>query len=159
MTTTDGSNLSATCTVTVTKILASSITLSQTSISGEIGDQVQLTATVLPEKAASQALTWNSSNEAVVTVDANGLATITGSGSAKITVTTTDGSNLSATCAVTGVAGIDAVFAASASGKADIYTIGGVLVKKDATADDAKSLRPGLYVIGNVKVAITKNIR
>ena len=159
VTTTDGSNLSATCTVTVTKILASSITLSQTSISGEIGDQVQLTATVLPEKAASQALTWNSSNEAVVTVDANGLATITGSGSAKITVTTTDGSNLSATCAVTGVAGIDAVFAASASGKADIYTIGGVLVKKDATADDAKSLRPGLYVIGNVKVAITKNIR
>ena len=154
-TTTDGTNLSATCALTVTKILASLITIAPTSVNAVEGSQAQLTATVLPAKAASQALTWTSSNTAVATVDANGLVSIVGVGTAIIQVTTTDGSNLSATCAVTGIAGVEAIFATK-SGKADIYTISGTLVKKNATADDAKQLPAGIYVIGNMKVAISR---
>ncbi|MGN1246613.1 MAG: Ig-like domain-containing protein [Muribaculaceae bacterium] len=154
-TTTDGTNLSATCSVTVKKILATSITLDKTSIEAVEGTQVQLTATVLPAKAASQALTWTSSNTAVATVNGSGLVSIVGAGTATITATTTDGSNLSATCAVTGIAGVEAIFATK-QGTADIYTIGGVLVKKGATADDAKQLPAGIYVIGGVKVAIKR---
>ena len=152
--TTDGSGLSATCAVTVTKILATSITLSQYTISGDIGSEHQLTATVLPAKAASQPLTWASSNTAVATVNADGLVTILAQGGATITATTTDGSNLTASCAVTGIAGIESIFATH--GRADIYTITGVLVKRNATLTDARALEPGIYVIGNAKVAITK---
>ena len=152
--TTDGSNLSATCVVTVTKRLATSITLSHTSISGEPGAEFQLTATVLPEKAASQQLTWESSNNGVATVDAGGLVRIIARGEAIISVATTDGSNLSASCSVTGISGIERIFATT--GHADIYTLTGVLVKRNATIHDVRSLQPGIYVIGNAKVAVTE---
>ena len=56
---------------------------------------------------------------------------------------------------MTGIAGVEAIFATK-SGKADIYTISGTLVKKNATADDAKQLPAGIYVIGNMKVAISR---
>ena len=77
-------------------------------------------------------------------------------GSATITVATTDGSNLKATCVVTGLSGVDAVFAGIEGTTVDVYTIGGVLVRKNATIDDVKSLDAGFYLIGNKKVAIAK---
>ena len=49
----------------------------------------------------SKELTWTSSNTAVAKVDKNGMVTACGAGSAVITATTTDGSRLKATCAVT----------------------------------------------------------
>ena len=100
-TTTDGSNLSASCQVTVVAALAESISLNKTEASIEVSRTTTLTATVLPENTTDKSVTWSSSNESVATVDANGLVTAIAVGEATITATTTDGSNLSASCLVT----------------------------------------------------------
>ena len=100
-TTTDGSNLSATCKVTVIPTLATSITLDKTEISLEATQTAELTATVLTELTTDKSVIWLSSNNAIATVDANGLVTAISVGEATITATTADGSNLSATCKVT----------------------------------------------------------
>ena len=98
--TTDGSNLSASCEVTV-KQLAVSLTLDKTAAEVTVGETLLLNATVLPDNTSNPAVTWSSSNDAVATVDANGLVTAVASGTATITATTADGSNLTASCSVT----------------------------------------------------------
>lgn len=61
----------------------------------------KLTATVTPDKTTNKNVKWASSNNKVATVDSNGYVTAKGKGTVRITATTTDGSNLSATCTVT----------------------------------------------------------
>ena len=102
-TTTDGSNKSATCSVTVdAPILVTGVSLSQTSLTFSALNATQtLTATVTPSNAANKTLTWTSSNTNVATVSSSGVVTSKGNGTATITATTTDGSNKSATCSVT----------------------------------------------------------
>ncbi len=100
-TTTDGSNLSATCQVTVTPQLATGVSLNKTSASIVVDKTLQLTATVSPSNTTNPAVTWSSSNTGIATVSSNGLVTAKAVGSATITVTTADGSNKSATCQVT----------------------------------------------------------
>ena len=100
-TTTDGTNLSATCKVTVKPTLATSITLDKTEVELEATQTTTLVATVLPELTTDKSVTWSSSNESVAIVDENGMVTAIAVGEATITATTTDGSNLSATCKVT----------------------------------------------------------
>jgi len=98
--TTDGSNLSATCTITV-KQLVNSIALNKESLSLIVGNTETLIATILPTNATDKSLTWNSSNASSATVDSQGKVTAKKAGTAIITASTTDGSNLSATCEVT----------------------------------------------------------
>ena len=62
---------------------------------------IQLTAKINPENASVTALTWTTSDEKVATVSADGKVTPVAQGTATITATTTDGTELSATCAVT----------------------------------------------------------
>ena len=100
-TTTDGTNLSATCKVTVVPTLVESITLDKTEINLEATQTAELTATVLPELATNKVVTWKSSDESAAIVDANGVVTAIALGESVITATTTDGTNLSATCKVT----------------------------------------------------------
>ena len=100
-TTADGSNLSASCKVTVVSSLAQSITLDKTEVSLEVTETAALVATVFPETTTNKSITWTSSNQAVATVDANGKVTAVAVGEAVIIATTADGSNLSATCKVT----------------------------------------------------------
>ena len=99
-TTTDGSNLSASCEITV-KQLATGITLNKTTATINNGETLQLTASVTPSNANNTAVTWTSSNTSVATVSSSGLVTAKGRGTASITATTTDGTNLSATCEIT----------------------------------------------------------
>ena len=101
--TTDGSNLSASCSVTVKQnvVLATSISLNKTSAELTEGNTMQLSATVLPSNATNKTVTWTTSNSSVATVSSNGLVTAKSSGTATITATTTDGTNLSASCEVT----------------------------------------------------------
>lgn len=61
----------------------------------------QLKATVVPYNATNPELVWSSSDETVATVSQTGFVTPVAKGQCTITVMTTDGSNLSATCAVT----------------------------------------------------------
>lgn len=91
----------ATCTVTVTKadVAVESVTLNPTTLTLEKGGTGTLTATVAPENATNNTVTWSSSNPEFATV-ANGTVTAVSAGTATITVTTADG-NHQATCTVT----------------------------------------------------------
>jgi uncharacterized protein YjdB len=100
-TTTDGTDLSASCDVTVLQVQAESIQLNVTTAGLNEGSTLQLTATVLPEECDIKTVIWASNNPSVATVDSNGLVTTHSVGTATITAITTDGSNLSTTCTVT----------------------------------------------------------
>ncbi|MBR4070883.1 MAG: leucine-rich repeat protein, partial [Bacteroidaceae bacterium] len=99
-TTTDGTNLSATCKVTVLPILADTITLDLSAVTLKVTETATLTATVLPETTTDKGVVWTSSDNEVASVE-NGVVTAHKVGTATITATTTDGSNLTATCEVT----------------------------------------------------------
>ena len=99
-TTTDGTDLSASCTVTVKPILVSSVTLDKQTAEVLRGETVTLTATVLPTDADNTTLVWTSSDETVATVQ-DGVVTTLKAGEAVIIATTTDGTDLSASCTVT----------------------------------------------------------
>ena len=83
------------------EILATSISLNQSQLSLQVGNTSQLIATVLPDSATNTSVTWLSNAPSVASVDENGLVTALAVGNATITATTTDGSNLSASCGVT----------------------------------------------------------
>lgn len=81
-------------------VAVTGVTLDKTTISLEAGQTAQLTATVQPGNADNQSVTWSSSDNNVVSVDATGKITANAKGSATITVTTADGGK-TATCTVT----------------------------------------------------------
>ena len=89
----------ATCEVTVSTPVTN-VTLDKTTLSLKRGSTDTLTATVEPEDASNKNVTWASDNEAVATVDENGVVTAVSAGTANITVTTVDGKK-TATCVVT----------------------------------------------------------
>lgn len=97
--TTDGSNISATCTVTV-KQPVTRISLSKKATM-YTGKKLTLKARVNPANASNKALTWKSSNTKIAKVASNGVVTGVKTGTVKITATAKDGSRKSATCTVT----------------------------------------------------------
>lgn len=76
------------------------VSLSKTALSLFTGESANLTATVEPGNATNKAVTWESSNTEVATVDNSGKVTAVGAGEATITVTTEDGDH-TASCKVT----------------------------------------------------------
>lgn len=80
-------------------VAVTGVELSQTEVSMGVNETVTLTPTVTPDNAGDKSVTWSSDNTDVATV-ADGVVTAVASGTANITVTTTDGSK-TATCAVT----------------------------------------------------------
>ncbi|MBQ0075380.1 MAG: Ig-like domain-containing protein, partial [Prevotella sp.] len=96
----DGSNKTATASITVNKIKAKNIYIDKSSINMYVGDEETLNATISPTDATDKNIVWSTSNANVATV-VNGIVTARGSGTATITAVTTDGTNLSATCLVT----------------------------------------------------------
>ena len=81
-------------------VSVTSVTLNKTATSIQVGGTETLTATVLPEDATNQNVTWKSDKPEIATVDANGKVTGVKAGEATITVTTEDGGK-TATCKVT----------------------------------------------------------
>lgn len=79
--------------------LATGLTLDQSLVTLNGGEQVQLHATVEPADAGS-AVNWTSSDEKVATVNTNGLVTAVGPGEAVITAATVDGTEFTAQCVV-----------------------------------------------------------
>lgn len=100
ITATSEGGLTAKCTVTVSNISVTGVTLSSTSETLSIGSTKQLNATVSPSNATNKSVTWTSSNTSVATVDTNGLVTAKAVGTTTITVKTVDGSK-TATCSIT----------------------------------------------------------
>ena len=97
-TSTDGSGVSAACTVTVTQMVTD-IVLSPSTLFLQLDEFVRLTTTVLPETAANKNVVWSSSNENVATVR-SGRIDAYGYGAAVITCTAADGSGVFAKCVV-----------------------------------------------------------
>ena len=76
------------------------VVLNRSNAQLAVGDTLSLEATIQPGNASNKAVTWSSDNEAIATVDENGMVTALANGTAVITVTTQDGS-LTDTCTVT----------------------------------------------------------
>ena len=100
--TTEDGGKTATCKVTVSdkEIKVTGVKLNKSETSLLVGGNETLTATVLPEGATNQNVTWKSDKPEIATVDANGKVTAVKVGEATITVTTEDGGK-TATCKVT----------------------------------------------------------
>ena len=82
-----------------TGVAVTSVSLSPTTASLNVGGTQQLTPTILPPNATNKSVTYSSNNTAVATVNASGLITAVANGTATITVTTVDG-NKTNTCLV-----------------------------------------------------------
>lgn len=76
------------------------VNLDQTAITLIAGNHAALSATVLPEDATNDSISWNSSNTSVASVDASGNVQALSPGTATITVRTNDGGK-TASCTVT----------------------------------------------------------
>jgi len=79
--------------------LVTSVTLSPSSIKfSELGESKQIIATVLPATASMPELEWSSTDSNVAEVDNNGNVTSAGNGECTIYATTTDGTEITASC-------------------------------------------------------------
>ena len=86
----DGSNVYATCKVTVTRGV-SGVTLNTHSAAMYPGESVALEAIVTPETADNRNVVWTSVNPAIATVSNNGLVSGVASGATTVIVRTQDG--------------------------------------------------------------------
>lgn len=142
---TDGSEVQATCSITVIEntVPATSIEVTPSNMQAVEGDVFTLTVTVLPENASNKSVTWSTSDSNISTVD-NGVVHVLKAGTADITATTADGSNLSAVCHVSVMSGIDEVLA---SGNLwDVFTPEGKMMKRKADANYIRRLDKGIYI-------------
>lgn len=89
------------CRITVEKLIISvtSVSISPTEITLEVGETAELSASVLPENATDKRVGWKSSHPAIATV-AEGKVIAVSVGTSTVTVTTMSGTK-EATCTVT----------------------------------------------------------
>ena len=95
----DGSNISKTINI-IGKYPVTSIMLNETNVNLDLGESIQLTPTV-NSNADNQELIWESSNDAIATVDQNGFVRTVAGGTVTITCSSTDGYGTKATCQIT----------------------------------------------------------
>lgn len=81
--------------------VATSISIAQASTSLKVGETRILNKTISPTGVATTAVKWTSSDASIVTVNSAGEITGKKAGTALVTATTTDGTNLTATSKVT----------------------------------------------------------
>ena len=96
--TSEDGNKKANCTVNVSKINVTGITLNNSNIDLIKGNSKTLVANIIPNNATNKNVNWISSNNSVATVN-NGVVTAIGKGQAIITVSINDG-NYKADCLV-----------------------------------------------------------
>ena len=112
---------------TIAKLIATtSITLNNTEATIIYGESLTLVATVLPENAFDNTVTWQSSDETIVQV-VNGAVMTTGIGTATITATTVNGQTAECTITVTG----NAVIQYELSSDYSFYIVTGITGKTD----------------------------
>ncbi len=112
-TSTDGTNVSGSCYVTVNEpqpTLVQSIAVSGVPASVKVGDTFTLSAAVAPDNANNKAIAWSTSDANKATVDAStGAVTVKGTGDVTITATAQDGSGVTGSCAFNAAAATVAV--------------------------------------------------
>ncbi len=132
-----------------------SISINESILELNIGEAVKLSAKCVPANASFTAVEWSSSNENVVTVDIFGNVTKIADGEAIITASTTDGSDLSATCKIVNPgAGIEDVTAPSDCGEYSVHNLQGILVLKTDDIQKIKQLPVGIYIVNGKKIFI-----
>lgn len=95
-TTTDGTNISASATLTVKQVVpVESLNLTSLGYDLNIGDKGTIKCELVPADATADLLTWSSSDESIVTVDSKGEVTGVGYGTAVITATSSNGKSAS----------------------------------------------------------------
>lgn len=109
-TTDPSSTASATCEITVGQAVKR-ILLDAPSATVAKGKTLRLAASVLPESALNQNVTWTSSNEKILTVSTSGVVTAKAVGTANVICTAADGSGVSTSCAVTVIQAVTGVSA------------------------------------------------
>lgn len=97
--TTDGTNISKTCLVTVENPVTG-VKLNKTTANVKAGKTIALKASISPSTASNKTVIWSSSNPLVATVSLSGVVTGKKAGKAKITVTTVSGKK-AAVCEIT----------------------------------------------------------
>ncbi len=126
----------------------SSLSLDTASIKLPVGESRQLVVSLNPDNATNREVVWSSDNEKIATVSQNGLVTIVADGTTTIHVKTTDGSELEATCEVSGISvssGIADI--PSGNGAIDIYNLNGTVLMSNAGIDNVRELPRGCYII------------
>ncbi|MDB4293495.1 Ig-like domain-containing protein, partial [Maribacter sp.] len=83
-----------TVTISQTAVPVTGISLAPNPLALDVGQTGQLNATVSPGSSTDQTLSWSSSNEAVATVDTNGLVSGISEGPAVISASANDGSGV-----------------------------------------------------------------
>lgn len=149
--------LTATCDVVVAPVKVSSISLNPSSAEGAKGEQIQITATVLPENATNRVIDWSSSDGSVATVDNTGLISLIKDGTAVITASATDGSGISADCAVVvkEISGIENILTDKYA-YIKVFNLQGLLIYEGLYSE--ANLSPDYYIVvcdgKNIKVKV-----
>ena len=122
---TTANGLSSSCSITVTEaeIVATNITLSQSTVSISLGDILTLSATITPNNVTNKSVVWSSSDHSIATVH-NGTVVAVGVGTATITATTSNGKTTSCVITVSGgVSGVSLNTTAVELDKGDSITL------------------------------------
>ena len=140
----------ATCVVKVEEryVPVTEIVLNYTEATIYVGETLELTATLLPENATDQTITWKSSNTKVAAVRRK-IVTGIAEGTAIITAKSNDG--VEATCVIT-VKLPDGIESVIEDKCLTIYDITGRLVRREVKSTDG--LKQGVYIINGRKIVI-----
>jgi hypothetical protein len=163
------STAEGTSSVGVSNALVTSITLNTNSYTMNNGSTYALTASISPSNAGNKTLAWSSNNESVATVNNNGLVSAVSTGNATITAAATDGSGVSAACAITvvpaGTQVLEYITVSGASANATFhstYSTSGIVVTAhytDLTTEDVTALStidaPDTNILGEQTVSVT----
>lgn len=124
----DGSGKYATCRVTVesSRVYVSNISLNKTSASLDIGETVQLVASVSPSTASDKSVSWTSDDTSVAMVSSSGLVSARAAGSATITCRANDGSGKIAICTVVCRETVQNLVISDTNGLTDIPSVANV---------------------------------
>ena len=135
------------------EIAVTGVSLSQNSVTLEIGGTTNLTATVNPSNATNKAVSWSSSNQSVATVN-NGTVTAVAEGTATITATA---GGKSASCPVTvnkKVVAVTSVVLDKA--EVELETGGTVTLTTSVKPDDATD-KTVSWTTSDAKIATVEN--
>ncbi len=123
-------DVTAICNIVVQKKIISveSVELDKTELSLFVDESATLTATVKPDDATDQSVSWKSSNEKVAKVSSSGEIQAIGVGKATITVTTMDGGK-TASCSVEVKNRVESITITAPNGEKEI-SIGSTLQLK-----------------------------
>lgn len=151
------------------EVVVTSVEITPNSTDAKVGDQIQLTANVLPNNATNRSVSWRTSNEEIAQVDNKGLVTILSPGDVTISALSNDGTNLRATCTIAATTGITDVrvdngvniMAKDGSillggADAEVFSTTGTLIYRGK--DQQVDVAPGIYIVRaggkTVKVAV-----